>query len=104
MDIFLSPTTDPVHTAKARNLAYFIDALNHGATLTARGRTVRESKCTVCYGRQFGADKFWFKNPVLYRGKPCGFESFYFHPCPVCMDEIKKAVPSFIVNHEGVTR
>lgn len=85
---------DFVLTEKEREMKYFVDGINtNGAKLLVvpgNDVTKRGSRCPVCHCKQGkGAKKFWWRNPSFIHGKPCGFESFWFHPCHECLHEIR---------------
>jgi hypothetical protein len=72
----------------ARNFKYFSGGLQDGAQMTVcEGKevTTHATKCDVCRCKQAaGTPKFqWRSNG--YQG---GFEVFWFHPCPACLEAI----------------
>lgn len=74
---------------KTESLSYFASVSLNGATMEERGKTRRESRCTICRDWQDkGARKFMVRIPLAAGNEYMS----YVHPCPTCLDELLTAV------------
>jgi hypothetical protein len=77
--------------AKARNLAFYTAALvrNELSVIPGKEHTTRKANCDICNAPQEpGIRKFFYKE-----NRETGFQSFYFHPCSQCWQELMNSVP-----------
>jgi len=82
-DILIS-INDWQREAKARNIAFYEEAIFQGEVTVAPGkeRTTRKSNCDVCHMPQKpGIRRFWYQENL-------GWQCFSFHLCDQCWSEL----------------
>lgn len=84
----------------AENIRYYVEGMRDGGELIVwigQETTKRTSRCSVCYrGQKSGVRKFWWRKPAMFRGAPCGWESFWVHPCEECLGKITEGKNDFL--------